>query len=162
MLTFCLFLASLAYLSCRLWTRDFAPGSVAVSVARSCRHCLGIHTPCVLSVGVGNVPVQQRVTFAMFGRWPSGNRIVVSVLMLNAVDHLAAILASPLDQPPIPRCPRHPSQESLHPPPPPSEGSGIGGETLSDDLKRLRVSPSPSLCMNKQGEREGGHGQGAG
>ena len=70
----------------------------------------------MLGVGVGNVPVQQRVTFAMIGRWPNGNRIVVSVLMLNAVDHLAAILVSPLDQPPIPRCPRHPSQELLHHP----------------------------------------------
>ena len=157
MLTFCLFLASLAYLSCRLWTRDFAPGSVAVGVERSCRQSLGIHTPRVLGVGVRNVPVQQRVTFAMIGRWPSGNRIIVSVLMLNAVNHLAAILSSPLDQPPIPRCPRHPSQEPLHPtspslPPslPPSEGPGIGGETLSDDLKRPRVS-SPPLSMNKQG-----------
>ena len=80
MLTFCLFLASLAYLSYRLWTRDFALGSVAVSVTRSCRHCLEIHTPRVLGAGVGNVPVQQRVTFAMIGRWPSGNHIVASIL----------------------------------------------------------------------------------
>ena len=117
MLIFCLFLASLAYLSCRLWTRDFAPGSMAVGVAHSCHQSLRIYTPRVLGVGVGNVPVQQCVTFAMIGRWRSGNRIIVSVLMLNAVNHLTASLASPLDQPPIPRCPRHPSQEPLHPRP---------------------------------------------
>ena len=50
MLTFCLFLASLAYLSCRLWIRDFATWSVAVGVACSCRQSLGIHTPRVLGL----------------------------------------------------------------------------------------------------------------
>ena len=55
--TFLSFLANLGYLGCRLWTRDFAPVSVAVSVMCSCRHYLGTHTPRVQDVGVGNVPV---------------------------------------------------------------------------------------------------------
>ena len=93
---------------------------MAVDVAHSCHQSLGVHTPRVLGVGVGNVPVQQHVTFAMIGRWLGGNRIIVSVLMPNAVNHLTAMLASPLDQPPIPRCHRHPSQEPLHPRPLPT------------------------------------------
>ena len=75
--------------------------------------------------------------------------------MLIIVSLLAAMLASPLDQPPIPHCLRHPSQESPHPVPPPSEGPRIGGETRSDDLRRPRVSTSPSLSKNKQGEMGG-------
>ena len=56
----------------------------------------------MLGVRVGNVPVQQRVTFAVIGRWPSGNLFIISVLMQNAVNLLAAMLALPLDQQPIP------------------------------------------------------------
>ena len=75
---------------------------MAVKVARACLQSLEIHTPRVLGVGVGNVPVQQRVTFAMIGRWPSGNLFIISVLMPNSVNLLAAMLAPPLDQQPIP------------------------------------------------------------
>ena len=55
----------------------------------------------MLGVGVGNIPVQQRVTFAMISRWPSGNLFIISVLMPNAVNLLAAMLAPALDQQPI-------------------------------------------------------------
>ena len=55
----------------------------------------------MLGVGIGNVPVQQRVTFAVIGRWPSGNLFIINVLMPNAVNLLAAMLVPPLDQQPI-------------------------------------------------------------
>ena len=118
-------------------------------MARSCRHCLGIHTPRVLGVGVGNVTVQQRVTFAMIGRWPSGNHIVVSVLTLNTVNHLgrhAGVLTGPTANPPLSPASKSGAASPAplpHPDPSPSEGSGIGGEMLSDDLKRPRMSSSP-------------------
>ena len=70
-------------------------------MARSCRQSLEIHIPRLLGVRVGNVPVQKHMAFAMIGHWPSGNLFIVSVLMPNAVNLLAAELASPLDQPPI-------------------------------------------------------------
>ena len=39
--------------------------------------------------------------------------------------------------------------------PPSSEGPRVDGETLNDDFKRPRVSPSLSLSRNEQGERGG-------
>ena len=40
--------------------------------------------------------------------------------------------------------------------PSPSEGSGIGEETKSDNPKQTRVSSSPPLLASQQGERGGG------
>ena len=160
MLTFCLSLASLAYLSCRLKSRDFAQGLVAVSVVSSCHQCLRIHTPSVLGVGVGNVLVSQHVTFVIIGRWPSGKLIIVNVHMLIVVNLLAAMLASPLDQPPIPHCFRHPSQEPPHPrpfptlSPLPQRGRGQGERRGVTILGVHVCPPLPRTTTNK--ERGGG------
>ena len=55
--TFLSFLANVGYLGCHLWTRDFAPVSVVVSLACLCRLYLETRTLRVQDVGVGNVPV---------------------------------------------------------------------------------------------------------
>ena len=77
-------------------------------MAHSCRHYLGTHTPRVPSVGVGIAVVHRHVVFAMVGHGFSGNICVINALMLGAVNHLLAILATPLKQLPIPLCPRPP------------------------------------------------------
>ena len=96
----------------------------------------------------------------MIGRWPSGNHFIVSVCILDAIDHFLAILASPLRQLPFPFVSGfHRSCFTLVSPPP-SEGPGVVRDTLGENHPRPRVSPSPSLSVHTQGERAGDTGAG--
>ena len=65
-------------------------------MVRSCRHYLGTHTPRVLGIGVGIALVHRHVLLAMIGHWLSGNISIINTLMQGAVNHLPAILATPL------------------------------------------------------------------
>ena len=80
----------------------------AAHAVLTCRLCLGIHIPHALGVGVGHVLIILHVIRVMVGRWINGNIIVLSVLMLGAVNHLPSMLEIPLIQLPTPHCPRPP------------------------------------------------------
>ena len=77
-------------------------------------------------------------------------------LMLGAVNHLPAMLATPLKKLPTLPChqpPRGPFRLRL-PPPPPLVGLGEGREAPSVvDIKEPRVSSPPSVPLQEQGER---------
>ena len=125
-------------------------------MVHSCRHYLGTHTPRVLGVGVGFALVHRHVLFAMVGHWLSGNISIINVLMQGAVNHLPAILATPLRQLPTLLCPRPPRGPfHLHlPTPHPSDGLGEGREVTDVvNVKPPSVSSSPSVPKHKHGER---------
>ena len=108
----------------------------AAHAGLTCRLCLGIHIPRALGVGVGLVLINLHVRLVTVGHWINGNIIVLNALMLGAVNHLPAMLATPLKQLPILPCP-WPPQGPFRPRPPslslppPSEGLGEGGEAPS-------------------------------
>ena len=91
---------------------------------------LGIHIPHALGVGVGHVLINLHGRLVTVGHWINGNIIALNEHMLGVVNHLPAMLATPLKQPPTP-----PLIPGLHevrfthaslPPLPPSLG-GTGG-----------------------------------
>ena len=92
------------------------------------------------------------------GHWISGN-IILNALMLGAVNHLPAMLATPLKQLPtlpFPRPPRGPFRPRLppSPSPPPAEGLGKGREAPSVvDIKEPCVSSPPSMPMQEHEEK---------
>ena len=80
----------------------------AANVGLSCRLYLGTRTPRALGVGVGLALVLLHVKFVTVGHWINGNILVLNTLMLGAVNHLPAMLATPLKQLPTSPCPRPP------------------------------------------------------
>ena len=133
---------------------------MAASAGLTCRLCLGIHIPHALGVGVGLALINQHVRLVTVGHWINGNIIVLNALMLGAVNHLPAMLATPLKQLPTLLCPR-PPRGSFRPclppppsPPPPAEGLGEGREAPSVmDIKQPRVSSPSSMPMPEHEER---------
>ena len=98
----------------------------------SCRLDLGTRTPRALGVGVDLALIILHVRLVTVGHWINGNIIVLNELMLDAVNHLPAMLATPLKQLPTLPCPR-PPQGLYRPrlPPSPSLGGTVGRERVS-------------------------------
>ena len=138
------------------------PGAHA---ARTCLLCSGTRIQHARSVGVGNVHTIRCVIFVMVGLSSNGNILIVNACMLNEINLLHTMLATPLRQLPTPLCLRPPRGPYLpcllpFPLPPPSEGSGEGSEApsvsniISDNLNAPRVSSPTS--MPSRGHGEGG------
>ena len=132
---FCLFLASYCCLGWHLMRWDDAQVLVAAHAGLTCRLCLGIHIPHALGVGVGHVLINLHVILVTVGHWINGNIIVLNALMLGAVNHLPAMLATPLKQPPTLPCPRPPwgpfrPRLSPNPSPLPQRDWGKGARLL--------------------------------
>ena len=132
----------------------------AAHAVLTCRLCLGIHIPHALGVGVGHVLIILHVIRVMVGHWINGNIIVLSSLMLGAVNHLPSMLEIPLMQLPTSTRSVSPSPPSL-PLPPPSEGIGEGSEAPSvANISAVNVIeprvPSPTSMHSWE------HGEGGG
>ena len=130
----------------------------AAHAVLTCRLCLGIHIPHALGVGVGHILINLHVILVTVGHWINGNIIVLNALMLGAVNHLPAMLATPLKQPPTPLIPGLHEDRFTHAslplPPPPSEGLGEGSEAPSIvNVKEPRVSSPTSMLTQEHGER---------
>ena len=81
------------------------PGAHA---ARTCLLCSGTRIQHARIVGVGNVHTIRCVIFVMVGLSSNGNILIVNALMLNEINHLHAMLVTPLRQLPTPLCLRPP------------------------------------------------------
>ena len=160
MLTFCLSLASLAYLSCRVDQR-LCPGvdgsrcgSFMSPVFRgphpTCARCRGRKCSSTTTCDICHD--------WSLAQWESHHSKRSYAERSKSSNRHAGVPTGPTANSPLSSASKSgaasPAPLTL-PAPPPSEGPGVGGETLSDDLKRPCVSPSPSLFMNKQGERGG-------
>ena len=132
---------------------------MAANVGLSCRLYLGTRTPCALGVGVGLALVLLHVRFVTVGHWVNENIFDLNAHMLGTVNHLSAMLATPLKQLPTPPCPPASTRPVLPLPPslsfpPPSEGLGEGREAPSVvNIKEPHVSSPPSMPTHEQGER---------
>ena len=138
------------------------PGAHA---ARTCLLCSGTRIQHARSVGVGNVHTIRCVIFVMVGLSSNGNILIVNALMLNEINLLHAMLATPLRQLPTPLClrpPRGPYLPCLLPFPLPliQRDRGKGARLLVlvtllvDNINEPRVSSPTS--MPSRGHGEGG------
>ena len=142
--------------------RDFVLVLTDVSVARTCRQCLRDPHPTCARCRGRNCARDSTCSSCQdwsLAQWEAFHAKRSYADRKKSNSHHAGGPTNLTSESPLSSAPVNQAAPSLAPPPlsapPPSEGSGIGEVTKSENPKRTRVSSSPPLLTSQQGEGGG-------